>query len=327
MPAYLERLDTYDNLTDAEKKIFRMWMSDFMPAGIDYKFRCEPINFSLPENFIGLWQKYPENPAPHLSPLESLNLWRNKLADELSIEKIGYLPPSERLIRYGSIDGKKFNTLLMDLQALSSKVFKGIDFELPKMFMDMWKNHPENLAPNSDPMETLTEYCKRINDEIRNPDKYVNPQSKPVLRELSNEAKEALRAPPPTMLSPIHSFLNTATFDYDFIKSKQDEFAQRDEPATIGDYVLVRATDDFPISGYHTPVNRDTRMYEKPSFLGPKIVSFGYSDITSFALNGLTKFATEDGRWSNCDFNIIEPLTDHIKNPNLSSLHPRKCFF
>lgn len=215
MPAFLERLNTYNNLTDAEKKTFRMWMTDLLPSGIDYKFHCEPIKFNLPESFIELWQKYPENPAPEELPIDSLNQWRNKIADELSVEKIGYMPPEERLCKYGSIDGKKFRTLLMDLQALSSKEFEGINFELPKVFMDMWKNHPENIAPNLDPMKTLTEYCKQINDEIRNPDRYINPKNEPILRELSDDAKEALIAPPPSMMYPTHSFLNTATFDYD----------------------------------------------------------------------------------------------------------------
>ena len=104
MPAFLDRLNKYNELTDAEKKIFRMWMTDLMPSGADYNFHCEPINFELPENFIELWQKYPENPAPQLSPIDSLNQWRSKIADELSVEKIGYLPPSDRLAIYGSSD-------------------------------------------------------------------------------------------------------------------------------------------------------------------------------------------------------------------------------
>lgn len=327
MPAFLERLNKYNELTDAEKKTFRMWMTDLMPSGADYNFHCEPINFNLPESFIELWQKYPENPAPQSSPIDSLNQWRNKIADELSVEKLGYLPPADRLARYGSIDGKKFRTLLMDLQALSEKEFQGINFDIPKMFIDMWQKHPENLSPNSDPIITLTEYCKQINDEIRNPDKYINPEKKTVLSELSNEAKEALRIPPPTMMSPTHSFLNTATFDYNLKTDKQNEFVQKDTPATIQDYALVRATNDFPIKGYHTPVNQNTRISMSESFLGPEIVTYHYRDTKHFSLNGLTEFAIGGGEWSDFDFNIIEPLSDHINNPNLISLHPRRyCF-
>ena len=178
MPAFLERLDTYNILTDDEKKTFRMWMTDLMPTEVDYKFHCKPLTLKLPESFIKLWQKYPENPAPEASPIDSLNQWRNKIADELSIDKLGYLPPVDRLERYGSIDGKKFRTLLMDLQALSEKEFQGINFDIPKMFIEMWQKHPENFSPNADPIITLTEYCKKINDEIRNPDKYINSEEK-----------------------------------------------------------------------------------------------------------------------------------------------------
>lgn len=327
MPAFLERLNTYDNLTDAEKKAFRVWMTDLLPSGTDYKFHCEPIKFNLPESFIELWQKYPENPAPQELPIDSLNQWRNKIADELSLEKVGYLPPSERLKRYGSIDGKIFNAMLTDLQVFDPERFKGINFELPQMIMDMWKKHPENILPNEDPTITLLEYCKRINDEISNPDKYINPENIPVLSELSNEAKEALRGAPPTMLSPTHSFLNTATFDYDLKVDRQNEFVQRAVPATINDYALVRATNDFPIKGYHTAVNQDTRISTSESFLGPEIVSFHYRDTKHFSLNGLTEFATGGGEWSDFDFNIIEPLADYINNPNLISLHPRRYFF
>ena len=324
MPAFLDRLNKYNELTDVEKKTFRIWMTDLMPTGTDYNFHCEPINLRLPESFIKLWQKYPENPDPQLLPIDSLNQWRSKIADELSAEKIGYLSPTDRLLRYGSIDGKKFRTLLMDLQVLSDKEFQGINFKLPKMFIDMWKNHPENYSPNDDPISTLTEYCKRVNDEVRNPDKYSNPAGKPVLSELSNEAKESLKIPPPTLMSPTHRFLNTATFDYNLKKDMQNEFAQRVESVTAQDYALIRATNDFPIKGYHTPVNQNTRISMAESFLGPEIVAYHYRDTKHFSLNGLTEFAIGDGEWSNFDFNIIEPLADHINNPNLISLHPRR---
>ncbi len=324
MPAFLDRLNKYNELTDVEKKTFRIWMTDLMPTGTDYNFHCEPINLRLPESFIKLWQKYPENPDPQLLPIDSLNQWRSKIADELSAEKIGYLSPTDRLLRYGSIDGKKFRTLLMDLQVLSDKEFQGINFKLPKMFIDMWKNHPENYSPNDDPISTLTEYCKRVNDEVRNPDKYSNPAGKPVLSELSNEAKESLKTPPPTLMSPTHRFLNTATFDYNLKKDMQNEFAQRVESVTAQDYALVRATNDFPIKGYHTPVNQNTRISMAESFLGPEIVTYHYRDTKHFSLNGLTEFAIGDEDWSDFDFNIIEPLADHINNPNLISLHPRR---
>ena len=327
MPAFLERLDTYDTLTDDEKKNFRMWMTDLMPTEVDYKFHCKPLTLKLPESFIKLWQKYPENPAPEASPIDSLNQWRNKIADELSVEKLGYLPPADRLARYGSIDGKRFRTLLMDLQALSEKEFQGINFDIPKMFIDMWQKHPENFSPNADSIITLTEYCKKINDEIRNPNKYINPEEKPILRELSEEEKEALRTPPPTLMYPTHSFLNTAAFDKNLKNDLQNQFAQRDTPITIKDYALVRATNDFPINEYHTPVNQNTRISITKSFLGPEIVSYHYRDTKHFSLNGLTEFASGGLEWSDFDFNIIEPLTDHINNPNLISLHPRRyCF-
>ena len=327
MPAFLERLDTYDTLADDEKKTFRMWMTDLMPTEVDYKFHCKPLTLKLPESFIKLWQKYPENPAPEASAIDSLNQWRNKIADELSVEKLGYLPPADRLARYGSIDGKRFRTLLMDLQALSEKEFQGINFDIPKMFIDMWQKHPENFSPNADSIITLTEYCKKINDEIRNPNKYINPEEKPILRELSEEEKEALRIPPPTLMYPTHSFLNTAVFDKNLKTDLQNQFAQRDTPVTIKDYALVRATNDFPINGYHTPVNQDTRISITKSFLGSEIVSYHYRDTKHFSLNGLTEFASGGGEWSDFDFNIIEPLTDHINNPNLISLHPRRyCF-
>ena len=327
MPAFLERLDKYDELTDTEKKTFRMWMTDLMPSGFNYNFHCEPIDFNLPESFIELWQKYPENPEPQASPIDSLNQWRNKIADELSVEKLGYLPPEDRLARYGSIDGKRFRALLMDLQALSKKEFEGINFVIPKMFIDMWQKHPENFSPKSDSIATLTKYCKKINDEIRNPDKYINPENKPVLSKLSDEAKEALKIPPPTMMSPTHSFLNTATFDYNLKTDKQNEFTQKEISATIQDYALVRATNDFPIKGYHTPVNKDTRISISKSFLGPEIVTYHYRDTKHFSLNGLTEFAEGGGEWSDFDFYIIEPLSDHINNSNLISLHPRRYRF
>ena len=325
MPAYLERLNKYDGLTDAEKKTFRMWMTDLMPTGVDYKFHCEPLSFNLPESFIELWQKYPENPAPHLPPLESLNQWRNKIADELSMEKIGYLPPTERLIRYGSLNGKRFNTLLMDLQALSTKEFKGINFELPEMYIEIWRNHPENFETNADPMITLTEYCKRVNDEIRNPDKYNETKKDgPVLSELSSDKKEALRAAPPKMQYPTHSFLNTAAFQYDVKERMQEAFAQSPSQATIKDYALVRATNNLTIQGYHVPINPDTRISTDKSFLGPEVASFEYSEIKNFALNGLTLFGSE---WESMDYNIIEPLEDQINSPTLKSLHPGDTFF
>lgn len=327
MPAFLERLNKYDELTDAEKKTFRMWLTDLMPSGADYNFHCEPINFNLPESFIELWQKYPENPAPQIKPIDSLNQWRSKIADELSIEKIGYLSPSERLERYGSIKGKQFSAMLSDLQVLSKEEFKEINIVLPETFLEMWKKHPENHMPNTDPIITLTEYCKQINDEIRNPDKYLNPEKKPVLSELSNEEKEALRIPPPTMMSPTHSFLNTATFDYNLKTDKQNEFVKKESSATIQDYVLVRATNDFPIKGYYTPVNKNTRISMAESFLGPDIVTYHYRDTKHFSINGLTEFSKGGGKWSDFDFNIIEPLSDHINNPHLISLHPRRyCF-
>lgn len=324
MPAFLDRLNTYNNLTDEEKRKFRSFIEDYLPTGVDYKFHCEPLTGNLAQSFIELWQKYPENPAPHELPMDSFNEWRSKIADELSVAKLGYLPPVDRLVRYGSIDGKKFRTLLMDLQVLSQKEFQGINFEIPKMFIDMWQKHPENHSPNDDPIITLTEYCKKINDEIRNPDKYINPEEKPILRELSEEEKEALKTPPPTLMYPTHSFLNTAAFDENFIKDRQDEFAHSTEPATIKDYALIRATNNFPIKGYHVPINQNTRISTTKSFLGPEIASFEYSEIKNFALNGLTLFGSD---WENMDFNIIEPLSDHIKNPNLKSLHPRRYIF
>ena len=323
MPAFLERLDKYDDLTEREKKIFRGLVTDFLPYGVDYKFHCEPLTFDLPENFIGLWQKYPENPAPQEKPIDSFNKWRSKIADELSLEKIGYLPPEERLARYGSIDGKLFRTLLMDIQALSSEEFEGIDFEIPQRFIDIWKNHPENFAPNSDSMKTLTEYCKKINDEIRNPNKYINPENKPILTELSEQKKEALKIAPPIMEYPNHSFINTASFDYSLIKTRQDEFSQRSETPTLKDYALVRATNNFPINGYHVPINQDTRISKSKSFLGPDIASFEYSEMKNFAVNGLTEFPG----WDDKTFNIIEPLAEHINNPNLIALHPRRYYF
>lgn len=325
MPAFLERLNKYNNLTDEEKKRFRAFIADYLPIGVDYKFHCEPLQGELSQRFIELWQKYPENPIPQAEPIDSFNEWRSKIADELSLEKIGYLTPQERLTRYGSIDGKKFRTLLMDLQALSEKEFQSINFDIPKMFIDMWQKHPENFSPNADPIITLTEYCKKINDEIRNPDKYINPEEKPALRELSEEEKEALKMPPPTLMYPTHSFLNTVAFDENLKTDLQNQFIQRDTPITVKDYALVRATNDFPINGYHTIVSQDTRISTTKSFLGSEIVSFGYSDVTSFALNGLTLFADEN-RWLNDDFFIIEPLIDHINSPNLMSLHPRECF-
>ncbi len=323
MPAFLERLYTYDNLTDAEKEKFRIWMTDIMPSGIDYKFHCEPIKSDLPKQFVELWKKYPENPVTNESFIDSLNQWRNKIADELSVEKIGYLSPIERLERYGSINGKKFINLLRDLNILSKNEFKCINFEIPKKYIDMWKKHPENFLPNDNPIITLTQYCKKINDEIRNPDKYINPKSKPVLSELSEEAKEALKVPPPTMMYPTHTFLNTATFDYHLRIDMQNDFAKKDAPATIKDYALVRATNDFPINGYHTIVNHNTRISKTKSFLENEIVSFSYCNTKHFSLNGLTEFASHGGKWSECDFNIIEPLSDYIHNPNLISLHPR----
>ena len=59
------------------------------------------------------------------------------------------------------------------------------------------------------------------------------------------------------------------------------------------------------------------------SFLENEIVSFSYCNTKHFSLNGLTEFASHGGKWSECDFNIIEPLSDYIHNPNLISLHPR----
>lgn len=87
MPAFLDRLDKYNVFTDAEKKTFRMLMTDFLPSGVDYKFKCEPLTFDLPESFIELWQKYPENPNPEANPIDSFNQWRSKVVDELSLEK------------------------------------------------------------------------------------------------------------------------------------------------------------------------------------------------------------------------------------------------
>lgn len=327
MPAFLERLNTYNNLTDTEKKNFLSWMADLMPSGIDYKFYCEPIKSNLPKSFMELWKKYPENPTPNEYSMESLNQWRNKIADELSVEKIGYLPPEDRLARYGSIDGKKFTALLKDLQVLSNEEFQNVDIEVPKELIDMWKKHPENFSPNADPIITLTKYCKKINDEIRNPDKYANPKSKPVLSKLSEEAKEALRVPPPNIMYPTHTFLNTAAFDYNLKTDMQNEFAKKDTPATIKDYVLVRATNDFPINGYHTLVNQNTRISMSKSFLDNEIVSFHYCNTKHFSINGLTQFASHGGIWSKCDFNIIEPLSDYIHNSNLISLHPRRYIF
>lgn len=233
------------------------------------------------------------------------------------------MPPVERLSSYGSIDGKKFKTILMDLQALSSKEFEEITFELPKQFIDIWKNHPENISPNADPIETLTEYCKKINDEIRNPDKYINPENKPILTELSEQERESLKVSPPIMEYPNHSFINTASFDYNLIKARQDEFSQQSETPTLNDYALVRATDKFPINGYHVPINQDTRISKSKSFLGPDIASFEYSEMKNFAVNGLTEFTG----WNDKIFNIIEPLADHINNPNLIALHPRRYNF
>lgn len=327
MPAHLERLNKYDGLTDVEKKTFRRWLTDLMPTGVDYKFHCEPLAY-LPEGFSEVWQKYPENPEPNLPPLETFNQWRNKIADELSMEKIGYLPPTERLIRYGSIDGKMFVALLKDSGVISTKEFNGIDSEILDRFLEMWRNHPENFEPNADPMITLTEYCKRVNDEIRNPDKYNETKKDgPVLSELSSNKEDAIRKAPPKMQYPTHSFLNTATFQYDAKERIQATFAQSPNQATIKDYALVRATNDFPINGYHTAVNQHSRISTTESFLGPEIVAFHYRDTKHFSLNGLTKFATEKGQWSDNDFNIIEPLQDYINNPNLISLHPRRyCF-
>jgi len=192
------------------------------------------------------------------------------------------------------------------------------------MFIEMWRKHPENFAPNSDPMITLTEYCKRVNDEIRNPDKYnETKKEEPVLSVLSSDKKEALRIAPPKMQYPTHSFLNTAAFQYDVRDEMQEAFAQSPSLATIKDYALVRATNDFPVNGYHTAVNQDTRLSTTESFLGPEIASFHYRDTKHFSLNGLTEFSTGQGQWSDFDFNIIEPLQDYINNPNLISLHPR----
>ena len=125
------------------------------------------------------------------------------------------------------------------------------------------------------------------------------------------------------MMSPTHSFLNTATFDYDKKTDRQNEFAQNGTPTTIQDYALVRATNDFPIKGYHTLVNQNTRISMSESFLGSEVVTYHYRDTKHFSLNGLTEFAKGGGEWSDFDFNIIEPLSDHINNPNLISLHPR----
>lgn len=77
MEKFLERLNTYSSLTDEEKKTFRMLMTDFLPSGVDYKFKCEPLKFDLPKSFIEIWQKYPENPNPQANPIDSFNQWRS----------------------------------------------------------------------------------------------------------------------------------------------------------------------------------------------------------------------------------------------------------
>jgi len=106
---------------------------------------------------------------------------------------------------------------------------------------------------------------------------------------------------------------------------------------TVNDLALVRVSSQLPLYGFHTPINDETSLeLANDSFLRAvineplQVVTSHLFDLKHFTLNSITQLSgasTFGENYCNHNFIIIEPLRDHIDNPNLLVLNPKNTVF